>query len=147
VAFDTILTRLGDKLATISGMKGVYGPDSGTAARVMPQSVDDWPVAIVWPDGGELQPGNGPEPFLHRPEARIWVNATSADYAFATAYSFLEPARVLFRGGITLDGACTRCIFLGYSPLELDEAHGKPFFVLPLLFEVLEHTATTAYTA
>jgi len=147
MALHTILARMGDHLADVSGMKGVYGPHSGTDTRVMPQSVDDWPIAIIWPDAGALQPGNGPEPFLHTVEARVWANASNPAYAFQTLYSFLEPVRVAFRSDLTLAGACTRCVFLGYDPLEVDDAHGKPFFVLPLLFEVLEHTATTAYSA
>lgn len=145
MAFDTIIARLADRIAGLSGMKGAYSPMSGTAARVMPRTVDDWPIAILWPDGGDLQPGNGPEPFLHYPEARVWVNATDPGYAFRTAFSFVEPVRVAFRDDLTLDGACTRCVFMGYDALEVDEAHGKPFFVLPLRFEVLEHTATSAY--
>lgn len=150
MALDTILSAFADRFlsATSSdGMKGVYSPVSGTSARVMPATVDDWPIAIVWPDTGELQPGNGPEPFLHRIEVRVWVSAVNPGYAFQTAYGFVEPVRVAFRSNITLSGACTRCVFLGWESLEADEAHGKTFFVLPLLFEVLEHTATTAYSA
>ncbi len=147
MSIETICNNLAVRVASLSGMKGAYSAVSTTTpSRYMPDSVDDWPIAIVWPDGGDLGAGNGPEPFMHQVEARIWVNAANTGAAFKLAWPFVELARVLFRTDVTLSGACTRCLFVGYGPIEADQAHGKPFYILPLRFEVLEHTATNAYS-
>jgi hypothetical protein len=147
MSLDTVLDAVALRMAAITDIKGAYSVGSGgVGAKYMPDSVDDTPIAIVWPDGGDLMAGNGPEAFVHQLEARVWMNATNAGAAFAKVAPMVERCRVAFRSDVTLSGACTRCLMTGYGAVEVDTANGKPFYVLPIRFEVLEHTATNAYS-
>ena len=148
---DAVAVRLGSGLSAASssgtpGLKAAFSAGSTTeGAGIIPRSIDDWPVAIVWAAGGDLTAGNGPEPFFHQLEAQLWCNATDAAYAYQTLIPFVERCRVLFRTDMDANSAATRVLMTGYTAPEVDEAHGKPFLVLTIRLEALEMTSTTAY--
>jgi hypothetical protein len=150
-SLDAIAVRLIDNLAANSdngtpGLRAAFSVGStAQGARIMPRSIDDWPVAIVWPAGGDLTAGNGPEPMLHRIEVRIWFNASEAGAATQALVPFVDRCRVLFRTDLDANATATRCLMTGYGEPEVDDAHGKPFLVLPIYLEVLDLTATSAY--
>jgi len=128
-----VLDNTATRAATLTGMKAAHS----CAATTMPRSIDDWPVAIVWPDGGDMQAGNA-ESLLHHLELRIWVNATDAAFALSTLMPFVERCQVLFRTDLDIGGEAVRLLMTGYGAPEVETAHGKPFFVLPVGLEAFE---------
>ena len=53
----------------------------------------------------------------------------------------VDRARVLFRSDIDANGTAVRVLMKGYGTIEYDEVHDKPFLMLPIQFEALEHVA------
>jgi hypothetical protein len=150
---DAVALRLASQLASASdtstpGLRAAYSAASTSqGAAIIPRSIDDWPVAIVWAAGGELTAGNGPEPILHRLEVRIWCGATDAAFAYQTLVPFVQRCRVLFRTDLHASLAnVSRLLMTGYDAPELDEAHGKPFLVLPIYLEALELASVNTYS-
>lgn len=148
---DAVAVRLASGLAAASssgtpGLRAAYSAGStAEGAGIIPRSIDDWPVAIVWASGGDLTAGNGPEPFFHQLEAQIWCNATDAAFAYQTLIPFVERCRVLFRTDLDANATAVRVLMTGYTAPEVDDAHGKPFLILTIRLEVLEMTSTSAY--
>jgi len=155
MALESVLDAVAARIATglsgasssgTPGLRAAYSAAStAEGAVIMPRSIDDWPVAIVWAGGGELTAGNGIEPILHRIEVRIWCGATDAAFAYQTLVPFVERCRVLFRTDMDAHGTAVRVLMTGYDAVETDDAHGKPFLVLPILLEALELEPTTGY--
>jgi hypothetical protein len=150
---DAVAVRLAAQLSAASdtgtpGLRAAYSAASTTqGAAIIPRSIDNWPIAIVWAAGGELTAGNGPEPMLHRLEVRIWCNATEAAFAYQTLIPFVERCRVLFRTDLHASIAnVSRLLMLGYDEPEVDDAHGKPFLVLPIYLEALEMASVNTYS-
>lgn len=149
---DAVAKRLIDNLATASasstpGLKAAYSAGTtGEGGAIIPRSLDDWPVAIVWSMGGELAAGNGPEPMLHRLELQFWANASEAAWAYQTLLPFVGRCRSLFRTDVDANQTATRVLMTGYDQPEVDEAHGRPFLVLPVFLEALELEATSGYS-
>lgn len=138
MALDAIMDRIAVRAASLSGLKAAWSAaSSAEGATIVPRSVDDWPVAIVWADGGALAAGNH-EGFVHDIELDIWVNATDIGYAYKTIVPFVERCRVLFRTDLDANATATRVEMTGYGAIETDEAHGKPFLILPIRLEALE---------
>jgi hypothetical protein len=150
---DAVAVRLAANLSTASssgtaGLRAAYSAASTTeGASIIPRSIDDWPVAIVWAAGGEVTAGNGPEPILHRLEVRIWCNAAEAAFAYQTLIPFVDRCRVLFRTDVDANTTATRVLMTGYDQPEVDDAHGKPFLVLPIYLDALELNPTNAYAS
>lgn len=149
---DAIAVRLAANLSTASdsgtpGLRAAYSAASTSqGATIIPRSIDDWPVAVVWAAGGQLQPGNGPEPFLHAIEVQFWCNAADAAFAYQTLIPFVERCRVLFRTDLDANATALRVLFMGYDQPEQDDgADGKPFLILTIHLEALEMTSTSAY--
>ena len=130
-----------DGTTGLPGLKACYSAAaSGEGATILPDSIDDWPIGIVGPNGGDLEASNY-ELFLHDLELVIWCNATSSPYAFRVLVPFVDRARVLFRSDIDANGTAVRVVMKGYGTIEYDEVHDKPFLMLPIQFEALEHVA------
>lgn len=149
---DAIAVRLASGLSANSdsgtaGLRAAYSAGStAQGASIIPRSIDDWPVAIVWAGGGELQPGNGPEPFRHSIEVQVWTNAAGAAHAYQTLIPFVERMRILFRTDLDANTTAARVLYLGYDQPEVeDSADGQPFLVMTHFLEALEITSTTAY--
>jgi hypothetical protein len=133
------------RAAGLSGMKATFSAaSSAEGATVIPRSIDDWPVGIVWADGGEMVAGNY-ETFDHDLELLIWANASNVAYAYNALIPFVERCRVLFRTDVDANGTACRVLMTGYRAIEVDEAHGKPFLVLPIQLEALELYASNDY--
>jgi len=150
---DAVALRLASGLSAASdtgtpGLRAAYSAASTTqGASIIPRSIDDYPVAIVWAAGGELTAGNGPEPMLHRLEVRIWCGATDAAFAYQTLIPFVERCRVLYRSDLHASAAnAARVLMTGYGEAEVDDAHGKPFLVLPIYLEALEMASVNTYS-
>ena len=150
---DAVALRLASGLSADSstgtpGLRAAYSAASTTqGAAIIPRSVDDWPVAIVWAAGGELTAGNGPEPILHSLEVRIWCNAAEAAFAYQSLIPFVERCRVLYRTDLHASaGSAARVLMTGYGSPEVEDAHGKPFLVLPIYLEALELASVTTYS-
>jgi hypothetical protein len=138
MALDAIMDRTAVRAATLTGMKGAWSAaSSAEGATVIPRSVDDWPVGIVWFDGSVMEPGNH-ETVVHDLELLIWVNATDISYAYKTIIPFFDRCRVLFRTDLDANTNAVRLVMTGARAVEVDEAHGKPFLVLPIQLEALE---------
>ena len=148
---DAVAVRLAASLGTASssgtpGLRAAYSAASTSeGAGIIPRSIDDWPVAILWAGGGEMTAGNGPEPILHGIEVRIWCGATDAAYAYQTLVPFVGRCRTLFRTDVDANATAARVLMTAYDAPEIDEAHGKPFLVLAIHLEALEFEATDAY--
>lgn len=150
---DAVAVRLASGLSAASdtstpGLRAAYSAASTSqGAAIIPRSIDDWPVAIVWHAGSDLTAGNGPEFILHRLEVRIWCGATDAAFAYQTLIPFVSRCVVLYRTDLHASAAnATRVLMLGAAEPEVDEAHGKPFLVLPIYLEALEMASVNTYS-
>lgn len=143
-----LLAGLADASSTgTPGLRAAYSAaTTGQGGAIIPRSVDDWPVAIIWTAGGQLTAGNGPEPILHALEAQFWCSATDAAFAYQTLIPFVERCRVLLRSKVGDSGNATRLLMTGYGAPEVETAHNRPFLVLPIYLDALELTATDAYS-
>jgi hypothetical protein len=149
---DAIAVRLAANLSADSdsgtpGLRAAYSAGSTTqGATIIPRSVDDWPVAIVWAAGGQVQAGNGPEPILHAIEVQIWCNAAEAAFAYQTLIPFVDRCRVLFRTDVDANTTALRVLMTGYDQPEQDDStDGKPFLILTVHLDALELNPTNAY--
>lgn len=149
---DAVAGRLIAGLATAStsgttGLRAAYSAAStGQGGAIIPRSVDDWPVAILWAAGGELTAGNGPEPIVHQLEAQFWCSAVDAALAYQTLIPFVDRCRVLLRTNLSANDNATRVLMTGYGPPETEVAHNRPFLILPVYLEATELNPTNAYS-
>ena len=75
----------------------------------------------------------------------IWCNASDSAFAYQTLIPFVDRFRVLFRTDVDANTTATRVLMTRYARPEVDEAHGKPFLVLPIYLDALELNPTNAY--
>lgn len=149
---DAIAVRLAANLssASSSGTKGLLAAYSAASttqgASIIPRSVDDWPVAIVWFGGtDDASIGNGPEREVWTIEVQFWCNAQDAAFAYQTLIPFVSRCKVLFRTDMNANDTAARVLYRGASPAEVDDAHGKPFLVLTVYLEVLDLDPTNSH--
>ena len=148
MALDAIMDAVAVRAATLTGLRACYSAASSPeGATMIPRSVDDSPIGIVWFDGDTVEAGNF-EVAVIQLELQIWVSAVNdIGEAYRKIIPFRDRARVLFRTDLDANGTAVRVLWTGTGAVDVEEVHGKPFLTMPTQLEALEIYASTDYTS
>ncbi len=148
MALDAIMDAVAVRAATLSGLRACYSAAASVeGATMIPRSVDDSPIGIVWFDSDTVEAGNF-EVIVIQLELQIWVSAVDdIGEAYKKIIPFRDRARVLFRTDLDANGTAVRVMRTGTGSVAESEVHGKQFLVMPIQLEALEIYASTDYAS
>ena len=148
MALDAIMDAVAVRAATLTGLLACYSAAaSSEGATMIPRSVDDSPVGIVWFDGDTVEAGNY-EVVVIQLELQIWVSAADdIGEAYKTIIPFRDRARVLFRTDTDSNATAVRVLWTGTGAVDVEEVHGKNFLTMPIQLEALEVYVSNDYAS
>jgi len=137
MGLETIGTGIKTRLQTISALKRVYAPNE------TPESINEWPVAVITHDSTPAALTMGSNHWLHRFTVMLLVTDQDSASAFDKLIPFKEgtgtsSVEAALRGDVTLGGVASAVINIEKGEDSILSYGGQQYLGTTFDFEVVE---------